>query len=881
MKRILKILILAVVLSLLLAGGLWHLNQVVLPVKARIWAQEAASKALGRPVTIQRIRLHLWHGFMAEGITIQESPSFGEGPFLRVEKVSGALLPLPLLKHREIIIPALHLDGAELHLLQSTQGRWNVEDLLAPHPASQKAPSSFRLILPKIVLSNSSVAAQVKRGRPLLVTLRDIQAEVHLGLPAKVEGTLTTRLQADTPQEQGMPVHISLELAYTLADRQLKATGKTTGPLEALLPLAPPSTRSRILELHGTAALNWTLKGNPKGPFSLNVRWNTTDFRIAVPHPISTGWPEEAPAQLRWEGGLNGQIQAEIPTLPLPQGWNDFQGSLRLEKGKMGPVPYAEELREITGEILFIPDAIRTESLTAVLPSGPTLQMTGSVTWDEARSFGFRVTSEFPLEQLPTLPAAMESFWKSVNPSGRAQIEALVKGALKPAVSLQPVLTAHFQDVQLTLPNQQRVQKAAGSLRWQPDLLTATEVRGEFLEKPFSLEGSVVNFAQPEVDARLSWSELSAEAQMAISSDRVQLHTVKGRIGSGQFRLFGEIAWPHHLLQPPKAASPPANGLEGRDQVAGWPQANLFAEGTVLAQELPRLWPKWFSEVEKHGAQGEVSFRGLMEGNLKQPEARTADLKLTSPSFQIQGFQLKQMAVHLKQQGNQFELASARAQYAEGSLRLSGKLNLGSEKKSWNARLGMEGVRLEQLASDLKWNARNLAGWLSGEWEGQGEGGNLAALSGAGDLRIAGAQILEFPLLGDFAGFLGLPSLRKIVFQEAQGTFLLGQGKIRTKDLQLRSPQATLTILGEGGFLQGTDSPIHWRILPTLSPELIPEESRSKIGKIIAQGASYLIGEVRIMGTWKNPKRKFLSKPVTQILNEQLFNLQDILREFF
>ena len=135
--------------------------------------------------------------------------------------------------------------------------------------------------------------------------------------------------------------------------------------------------------------------------------------------------------------------------------------------------------------------------------------------------------------------------------------------------------------------------------------------------------------------------------------------------------------------------------------------------------------------------------------------------------------------------------------------------------------------------------------------------------------------------MGKFADFLGLPTLHKIRFQEAQGPFRLSDGKIQTDSLQLKSPQATLTITGWGGFLQGVQSPIRWRILPTFAPELIPEESRRVIGKVIAQGASYFIGEVQVSGTWKEPKRKFISKPVTQILNEQIFNLQDLFKEIF
>ena len=81
--------------------------------------------------------------------------------------------------------------------------------------------------------------------------------------------------------------------------------------------------------------------------------------------------------------------------------------------------------------------------------------------------------------------------------------------------------------------------------------------------------------------------------------------------------------------------------------------------------------------------------------------------------------------------------------------------------------------------------------------------------------------------------------------------------------------------------MNGTDSPIEWRIFPTLIPELIPEETRAKLGRVIAKGASYLIGEIRIKGTWKDPKRALIAKPLIQILNEQLFNIQDFLKELF
>jgi hypothetical protein len=190
-------------------------------------------------------------------------------------------------------------------------------------------------------------------------------------------------------------------------------------------------------------------------------------------------------------------------------------------------------------------------------------------------------------------------------------------------------------------------------------------------------------------------------------------------------------------------------------------------------------------------------------------------------------------------------------------------------------------VELSTLTRSLSLQTKDLAGQLFLSWKGTGKGLSLAAVEGVGEVQVRGGRILELPFLGAFAELLKIPTLQSIIFQEADGPFTIGHGTLQTSSFQMRAPQVTLTIVGSGGFLKAADSPIDWRIYPTLSAELIPEESRSTVGKAIAKGTSYLVGEGRISGTWRNPKRQFLSKPVTQLLNEQLFNLQDILKDLF
>jgi len=112
-------------------------------------------------------------------------------------------------------------------------------------------------------------------------------------------------------------------------------------------------------------------------------------------------------------------------------------------------------------------------------------------------------------------------------------------------------------------------------------------------------------------------------------------------------------------------------------------------------------------------------------------------------------------------------------------------------------------------------------------------------VTGSGRVGVTGGALLEFPILGGFADLLNLPALRAIRFQEAEGAFQIKEGRIETNSLELRSPEAVLTISGWGGFLQGAQSPIRWNIF--------------------LKGTRYVMGGMQLAGTWKEPKRKFAS----------------------
>ncbi len=815
---------------LILAGtlGVEVLNRVVLPVKARQWAEASASRALGREVSIGAVRLSVWRGFLLEKVSIAEDPRFGTVPFLEADQISGGVLFLPLLGKREILIPVLHLVHPRVRFLQDPEGNWNFRSLSMQWPAAGKAGAGFQVRVSKILLSDG--ICEIKTIR-----IESINADLHLSLPAQIQGDLT----GEAP---GMG-RFALKGHYSFQEHRLLLESRSVWELPGLLPFLPEKGRQAVEHLEGSISLECRASGNPRDVLEIHGTAQTRGLEAGF-------------FKMRESGDLSVEFQTRLSPLQLPKGLNPVKGTIVLKELAMGSVPYVGDLRGLSGELAFDAGGVRAERLTLQLSNGTPVELSGSVANDETRSFGFRATADFPAEQPPPLPKEWADFLKKIHLSGKVSAEAVGNGALLPAFSLRPTVTVRLEEAALQPPHAPRVEIDRGQIRWQPDLITFTGISGRMLNQPLSMEGTLARWDQPEINGSFSWGKLDGDAQISLSSEKISVNSLSGQFGKGTFRIFGEISRPET-------------------------DANLYGEAAFRAEDLPEVWPAAGTWMKQHPIEGETNLRGLLQGPLFRPAEWDLDLHAGSPALRAQGIPLQALSLHLRQSERQWVLESASARLAGGNVAASGSLDGNKTSGPWKARVSFTDLQLDELAQALRWTTTTFSGGLRAEWSGAGEWGRAESIAGNGTLDVAGAQILELPLLGKFAEFLGLPTLRTIRFQEAQGPFRIKEGRVETDSLLLRSPQATLAIRGWGGFLNGAESPIQWKIFPTFAPELIPEESRSKIGKVIAKGASYFVGEVQLLGTWKEPKRKFVSKKVTQILNEQIFNLQDILGDLF
>lgn len=984
MRRIVIIPLIVFLLIGALAAGWLALARLLAPERIRRFAESAATQALGRQVTIQGARFHLWHGFLLEQVVVSEAAGYGQTPFLEVERISGGFLLLPLFKERQLIIPTLRILRPRIRLIQSADGRWNIQELLPKKPKEtpeeEKKPP-LQVLTPKILLVGGHLRIQPQPG-PWLeqLQLENVDAEFHLSLQEKIEGSIKGTLQSSPPYP------ILLEGHYDLKERRYQVRLDTAFALEALREYLPPSASDALRQLEGSTAIHLELSGKPEGPLAAQGSLEAQGFRVEFPHPIRTGWTTQPQDTLQAQGNLQLHLEGTVPWPPREAFWKKMRYRAVLNGCEATPLPFVSSLQGMVGEIQLDSDGFRTEQLKASLPSGLPFTLSGTVQSDPAQTVSFVLESRFsprqlkpllppderlrpleeatgeielhltgegrlkpavairpvgslqlhavclPLPQTSPLPglgriqeisgeirlsaeglqtealtarlpsgAALSLEGSLANNPGRsttfkiqtslpaeeilaylgpdsavAQVRDLAgsvdltiigSGELAPTPTLAPVVTATLRDVSLTLPNGQPLRGTTGQIRLHLDLATFSGLQGTFMDRPLRLEGALVNFKQPEIDAEVGWGDLSAKLQLTAGPQRIRLHSLAGRLGDGTFRALGEVD-----RVTPEPEQPDAKPV--------W-MGNLFMECDLQAKALESLLappPPWWNTLKP---QGRIAARAVLKGDLSQPRAWDLDLKADSRSLTLQGIPLKEIHLEFRQEADRLWLRETQARLGEGWITLSAAAQRNGADLPWEGSLQMQEVALEILAQALQWKASNLSGKLSLEWKGQGQGMKRETWKGPGAVQIREGRILELPFLGPFASILGLSNMERFIFEEAQGAFTLADGEVRTQNLQLHAAQATLLIQGSGGFLQGIESPIRWRITPQWRRDSDQKGKRSKLEQVIATGTRLLAGEIQVTGTWKEHNKTVVPKPLTGTSEENLLDLPALLKDIF
>ena len=131
--------VVVVLLFLALTPPMINVNRLQRRIAASI------SASLGRPVTLDRVTLHLlpMPGFTLENLVVGEEPGFGAEPVIRANVVEVTLRPSSLWR-RHVEFSSIKFEEPSLNLVRNAAGEWNVQSLLMHAASVETAPTAQR-----------------------------------------------------------------------------------------------------------------------------------------------------------------------------------------------------------------------------------------------------------------------------------------------------------------------------------------------------------------------------------------------------------------------------------------------------------------------------------------------------------------------------------------------------------------------------------------------------------------------------------------------------------------------------------------------------------------------------------------------------------------
>ncbi len=153
-----KVLMIAGGVVLVLIVAMAALAMLIDADQFRPTAEKQASDALGRQVTIGKLKSALLEGGVtAEKLTIADDPQFSSEPFLSADSMKMGVDLKALIFNRKLIVESFRIHAPRLNLVQNQQGHWNYESLGANSARTSTPAGTPEFLVGKFALTDGQV----------------------------------------------------------------------------------------------------------------------------------------------------------------------------------------------------------------------------------------------------------------------------------------------------------------------------------------------------------------------------------------------------------------------------------------------------------------------------------------------------------------------------------------------------------------------------------------------------------------------------------------------------------------------------------------------------------------------------------------------------
>ena len=374
MKKVRKIILRTVLIVILvISAASWYLNNVFLPEKVKVWIVDALSERTGRRVKLENVSYNVFRGIALKGLTIFENSGETNKKFLTAKEIYFKL-PLPPLFARKLIIANLCIQSPELTIIRTKPMDWNFLTILAVKPKASRP--KFTTLISRATISEGKISFKDLTKEPEFnARMESINGGISLSLPANINFKLTSTL----PRRPIINVQSSgtYNLLSKTLDLKINTTGITLTDYAAYYQEAIP------IKVTGG-------KGDLELAFYLDKDKDIQLTGKALLKQLTL--QQEA---LQTIGDLI--ISTEVTYKIGEEKSLAYKGDLGFNNFRLKGLPPAENLKNITGKLLFSKETNPSLELTAGYKDAG-LKLNARITDPDRMGISFGLSSDKGLE---------------------------------------------------------------------------------------------------------------------------------------------------------------------------------------------------------------------------------------------------------------------------------------------------------------------------------------------------------------------------------------------------------------------------------------------------------------------------------------------------
>ncbi|MDD5254611.1 MAG: AsmA-like C-terminal region-containing protein [Candidatus Omnitrophica bacterium] len=752
-------LIVAIVLALIFSfvGCIIYLNNVYLPVRLKSELTRGLGQYLGCRVEIEKIKFNPVRGIIIENIVVSGEAEGKTETFFTVRQAYFNILYLPLITHRQIIIPVLHIDSPHLILRYGTDKKLNISRLIKPAGAGAGAEKRqpLNLMVYKINAFGGRCNFQDENLTPAFIkAAQEINIGVSLELPAKAS-FLT---QAKIASGDGKFARVSLQGAYNLLSKRLDCTVTV---IEAALKDFLPYLNSLPVRVEAG-----TLEDA-----SLRLQADEKELKVKGSAEFKGLEVKKDALAIKGDAAISPEYAYSFAERSF-----SYQGTVRLSGCQAAGIPgYPDKVEGIAGEIAFTKDGLETKGITFETLGTP-VALSGTLEGFANPRLQLKASS-ISLNLAKISDAFLAG--KPVKLSGTAKADARIEGeAHKLPAGIQASLELSRVKAEVS-GLAKPLEEITGPLELTAQSAAWKGLSFNYQGIAYASSGTVSNFQEPEIALALSSKDLNLTSALKIKDRIVKIGDFSGSYARSEFKAKGSVD-----LHGPRGTS-----------------AQISVDSKIRMSDLFPFIPAQTAQfLEKNKIDGTLKIKGTAGGNPSDYKNASLDLDVGSEDFTAQKLKLEGLSFELTQKNGLLDISHFAARAYSGGIFLAFTADLRPENPAYVLKFDAKGIDLARLIQDTDAKNKDIAGLLDLRFQLQGNTKSSASIKGIGGFSVKEGKLWQLNLFKGLGELLLLPQYRNIVFNQARGDLLIEEDHVWSDELEFTSKELRVKAHGKTGF---------------------------------------------------------------------------------